>query len=714
MPSTNETAVTTAMVNRRNVEEVVEIYQSVKTNKGGKVIFLASPAYSGRSDTLLAIGERLSREEPRPEIITGRCTDGRYVPLEVSYEKEAALTGETLALAAKVLAKATPGVGELTDFAAQLLQTGLAAKTTMGSGPNTYSPNDVKELIRRSARTEPLVLLIDDLDQAHDHWLLDLLREMAPEIDRMRLLLVATLNGPPQPGEYDDSEPAAITRARGCLARGMAEWQSIRPLTQNEISAWLGPAQPGIIGHLHGITSGYPRRVHRLLCDWEERGLIRQADRSREWEWTSKERPPLDIVKDVIYAKLKRLFDPTDADLIEEIRAWLAYGAMEGRTFTAAAVAQATNCDEDELIDTIDEVLLWDREENPDGLLLEAESITITGNRTRWRYRFSDHFHWQALAQGGFTKYELASARHALIQSLLDTYAPDTLYVAGALARLLREIGDKETARQFQRIADFRVPREQIREKAFHLLAINKDDWNEWELRQATRYLLEAAGMMLPLCPYKETLLVAEEARRLAQLTDSRHDIAVSCLYCGYALLNLGDSVSAQERFIQAFGIAQISGDHDLEASCCNGLGSCYESQGRYEEAEPPLIRALEIREKVRPGHPSTATALNNLAELYRSQGRYKEAEPLLKRALEIREKALGPEHPDTATSLNNLAALYNSQGRYEEAEPLFTRAIEIAEKALGQEHPSTVLFLENYNQLLREMKRRDESTDSD
>ncbi len=64
-------------------------------------------------------------------------------------------------------------------------------------------------------------------------------------------------------------------------------------------------------------------------------------------------------------------------------------------------------------------------------------------------------------------------------------------------------------------------------------------------------------------------------------------------------------------------------------------------------------------RTGVRPEHPDTATSLNNLALLYDSQGKYEQAEPLYQRALHIREQVLGPEHPDTAQSLNNLAALY-------------------------------------------------------
>src|ERR1700693_4057798 len=60
---------------------------------------------------------------------------------------------------------------------------------------------------------------------------------------------------------------------------------------------------------------------------------------------------------------------------------------------------------------------------------------------------------------------------------------------------------------------------------------------------------------------------------------------------------------------------------------------------------------------------------------------RYDEAEPLLRRALELREKALGPDHPDIAQSLNNLASIYRDRGEYEKAEPLLQRALGIREK---------------------------------
>ena len=45
-------------------------------------------------------------------------------------------------------------------------------------------------------------------------------------------------------------------------------------------------------------------------------------------------------------------------------------------------------------------------------------------------------------------------------------------------------------------------------------------------------------------------------------------------------------------------------------------------------------------------------------------QGKYAEADPLYLRAIEIGEKTLGPDHPELATRLNNRAGLLAAQVR--------------------------------------------------
>ena len=63
-------------------------------------------------------------------------------------------------------------------------------------------------------------------------------------------------------------------------------------------------------------------------------------------------------------------------------------------------------------------------------------------------------------------------------------------------------------------------------------------------------------------------------------------------------------------------------------------------------------MRSLQIREtQLGADHPDTAQSLNNLANLYYAMGRYSDAEPLYLRALEIWTKSLGENHPHTQTA---------------------------------------------------------------
>ncbi len=146
-------------------------------------------------------------------------------------------------------------------------------------------------------------------------------------------------------------------------------------------------------------------------------------------------------------------------------------------------------------------------------------------------------------------------------------------------------------------------------------------------------------------------------------------------------------------------------------SAASNNLALLYESQGRYEEAEPLYLQAIDIDKTVLgENHPDYAIDLNNLAGLYRSQGHYEEAEPLYKQAIGIDKVALGEDHPNYARDINNLALLYNDQGRYEETEPLYKKAIEIDKVALGENHPDYAIDLNNLAALYVSQGRYEEA----
>ncbi|WP_068815064.1 tetratricopeptide repeat protein [Phormidesmis priestleyi] len=191
----------------------------------------------------------------------------------------------------------------------------------------------------------------------------------------------------------------------------------------------------------------------------------------------------------------------------------------------------------------------------------------------------------------------------------------------------------------------------------------------------------------------------------LQGVSDQEEDFANSLSWLAYLYRSQGRYAEAEPLYLQALEIRQrqLGDDHPDVATSLNNLASLYKSQGRYPEAEPLYLQALEIRQRqLGDDHPAVATSLNNLAGLYKSQGRYPVAEPLYLQALEIRQRQLGDDHPAVATSLNNLAGLYESQGRYPEAEPLYLQALSIALEKLGETHPNTQTVRENL-ELLRQ-----------
>ena len=151
----------------------------------------------------------------------------------------------------------------------------------------------------------------------------------------------------------------------------------------------------------------------------------------------------------------------------------------------------------------------------------------------------------------------------------------------------------------------------------------------------------------------------------------------------GMAEHELGNYDRAEYRIAAAVTEAEATfGEGNLLAQTLNFLGSLHLSRGNYAAAEPPLTRALAIREKIADfDHPDLARSQNNLATLYVAQGKLEKAEPLLKRSLAIRTKVFGREHRDVAASLDNLAMLYSAQGKYAQAESLFKSSIEIWKK---------------------------------
>ncbi len=169
----------------------------------------------------------------------------------------------------------------------------------------------------------------------------------------------------------------------------------------------------------------------------------------------------------------------------------------------------------------------------------------------------------------------------------------------------------------------------------------------------------------------------------------------------------------AEPLFLQALELRKrlLGEDHPHVAQSLNNLAFLYYSQGLYDQAEPLFLQALELRKRLLgDNHPDVASSLHNLASLYDSQGLYDQAEPLYLQALELCQRLLGDNHPDVAQSLNNLASLYESQGRYDQAEPLLLQALELRKRLLGDNHPDVATSLNNLANLYSDQGRYDQA----
>lgn len=135
------------------------------------------------------------------------------------------------------------------------------------------------------------------------------------------------------------------------------------------------------------------------------------------------------------------------------------------------------------------------------------------------------------------------------------------------------------------------------------------------------------------------------------------------------------------------------------EAASLDSQAADLFARGEYAQAEPPLQRAAELRErKLGAEHADTARALNRLAVVQLARGDNIPAMANATRALEARDQLLAragsADTPagaaaalDVAESQSTIAAIYQSSGALTEAMGAARRALELRTLHLGRDH---------------------------
>ncbi|MCB1608884.1 MAG: serine/threonine protein kinase, partial [Xanthomonadales bacterium] len=155
-----------------------------------------------------------------------------------------------------------------------------------------------------------------------------------------------------------------------------------------------------------------------------------------------------------------------------------------------------------------------------------------------------------------------------------------------------------------------------------------------------------------------------------------------------------GDLTAALYTFQAAYNDHRAAGRSETfeHLALLGWLGISCDRLGRPTEAEPYLIEAVALAEKLFPKpHSKLSGSYANLGRLYLNQGRLAEAEPLLRRAVEVSEAAGDATTHDHAWRLTTLSLLDLEAERFEDAAARLEQAVALAETTLGPAHRRTL-----------------------
>jgi len=203
--------------------------------------------------------------------------------------------------------------------------------------------------------------------------------------------------------------------------------------------------------------------------------------------------------------------------------------------------------------------------------------------------------------------------------------------------------------------------------------------------RTAVEALLVLADALSGANRSDEAEAVAVEARALAEgIVDERE-----------LLLRIDGArarylVNAQ-KFAQGLGLAEAAWTqwkaqaHDASREALELVSSialAAEMTGDLARADAAYREAIALAEKlyVRP-HPDTAGAIGIYGSFLVAKARYDDAEPYILRALEMRRSLFGDAHPDTLNSIAALGRLRAGQLRREESRAAFEEGVAVCRR---------------------------------
>ncbi|MDP2712487.1 MAG: tetratricopeptide repeat protein [Solirubrobacteraceae bacterium] len=604
----------------------------------GQAIYVAGEPGSGRTtllrDFAAALHEQAASEpDAAPIVLAGGFDDGRFV---ASGEGGPA-PDKVIAIVKNVVAL-SDALHPYAELLGQVLSQGSAplelVRSLFGRSERLGPTELLPRLLGALTSERRVVCLVDDADRAPGGLWDDLVLALADAVaDDLPLLLVLALQGPARIGPHEDAEADSLYVARRLCERGPARWHPLAPVSSSELEAWTGPAAPDVLAALLDVTRGRAAWAALHWDHWRAQRVVVEDGERASWHFAAggRERAQ-EPVDDVLGRRIAALVD--DEGARDHARELLVCAALEGRTFTAAAVAATLGRDRDEVIDLLDDALAVD-DDRPAGLVQEVGSITIddeTGKRHLWLYRFVEELDWLTLHHHHGAAEALRREQAGTLAAALGAlYGRQIERVAGTLARLFAIAGEPDPARLFQRVADTGTDGEVLLWRG-RALVDGTDPEDRADRRRASQTLIAAAGELFASGPSDDGLRFAQQAHRLAVL---RRDQADALYLTGVHHINLGDYEEAHRQLTRVLALRRELGDRGGEADTGHTMARVDMEQGKLDRARQELTAALAICREL-GDRDGEASIHHSLASIYADQGAFEQARSELDEMLEI------------------------------------------------------------------------------
>jgi tetratricopeptide (TPR) repeat protein len=148
-----------------------------------------------------------------------------------------------------------------------------------------------------------------------------------------------------------------------------------------------------------------------------------------------------------------------------------------------------------------------------------------------------------------------------------------------------------------------------------------------------------------------------------------------------YFDLGLFHDSEMMSRAAVELGLTRLSEHHRETAAALNQLGLALELQGKLDEAEKCIRRAIALEEG--GGHSKAEIAIQrtNLGRVLLDQGKFEEAETTQREAVTMMRSILATNDPSLGAGLDNLAEALHRRGKLREAESTLRESLAIEQQ---------------------------------